>query len=325
MMLAMPNSRRWAFQLLGTIQMPRPNLERSHLALVLLEIAVFLRMGGVTLNWSLTTPFGSNLCLRILCIVSILETDMQLAMYRLDGTCNDFGSSFVKVSANDDGGNGGAPFIRNAGVVPGKTYYIQLDGYDGEIGSGYLLISECPQAPDNDDACGAALMELGVPVAWDNAAATAEIGEIHPGPGTVGDGCLSQHGWCNDADITGEPSIHNSVWFKFEDVAPICINIEIDSTDDMQLALYKVSGQCSTSAFGSFVEVAANDDIRKGDSAPSIRNVGIDPGTTYYIQLDGFDGAIGSGDILISECSLDQLCNCGLDSNGAIGTIMVST
>jgi hypothetical protein len=50
-------------------------------------------------------------------------------------------------------------------------------------------------------------VELGVPVDWDNTDATAEYAEINPGPGTGGDGCLAQDGWCNDAEFTGEPAI----------------------------------------------------------------------------------------------------------------------
>jgi hypothetical protein len=79
-----------------------------------------------------------------------------------------------------------------------------------------------------------------------------------------------------------------------------CVNIEIDSTDDMQLALYRVDGDCDD--FGSFVKVAANDDSEY-DSVPFIQNASISQGKTYYIQLDGFSGEMGSGSLLIYECS----------------------
>jgi hypothetical protein len=85
------------------------------------------------------------------------NTDLQLALYSV-GDCNNFGS-FELVAANNNGKFGLAPLVQNALIAPGEAYYIQLDGYKGTNGTGYLEIaSKCLERPTNDNVCQAAVI-----------------------------------------------------------------------------------------------------------------------------------------------------------------------
>ncbi len=76
------------------------------------------------------------------------ELDYQLALWQAE-TCFDF-ASFSEIAANDDSGDDifpgayiFAPGIIESCVVPGETYWIQLDGYAGAFGPGTLVIEDC--------------------------------------------------------------------------------------------------------------------------------------------------------------------------------------
>jgi hypothetical protein len=107
--------------------------------------------------------------------------------------------------------------------------------------------------------------------------------------------------------LTGwfDPDIQNSVWFTIVAPASGCINIEIShvpgalDASDMQLALYSKSvGRCDD--FDTFDLVAADDDSGFRYS-PLIQRAYVNPSETYYIQLDGYDGNIGSGYLEITS------------------------
>ena len=162
--------------------------------------------------------------------------------------------------------------------------------------SGSTAIAPLLLAPTNDDVCNATLVTVGVPFAADGTGATAQLGELDPGPGSgLFDGCASQDGWCN---FNGEPSVQNSLWFTFEAPPSGEVNIFVSTDDDAQLALWSV-GDCNN--FGTFTEIAANDDKEAEDPDPRILDVCLVPGQTYYIQIDGFNGVNYSAVITINN------------------------
>ncbi|MBK7763868.1 MAG: hypothetical protein IPI46_10955 [Bacteroidetes bacterium] len=64
--------------------------------------------------------------------------DNQMALYSAT-SCNDF-TSFVQLAANDDGGDGSfAAKINAICLVPGQTYYLQLDGYSGATNAAFNI------------------------------------------------------------------------------------------------------------------------------------------------------------------------------------------
>lgn len=71
--------------------------------------------------------------------------DSQVALCTVSD-CNDY-STVSYLAANDDmvggcnGGNAYASYIEACGLVPGDTYYIQTDGYEGEVGAFQIQVS----------------------------------------------------------------------------------------------------------------------------------------------------------------------------------------
>ncbi|MCB0637112.1 MAG: T9SS type A sorting domain-containing protein, partial [Lewinella sp.] len=148
-----------------------------------------------------------------------------------------------------------------------------------------------------DDVCDADCLTLGVAYAFSNAGATVQPGEVHPGIGTdASPTCNSTDGWCN---IGSEPSVNNSVWFQF--TAPPSGCVDISALDaDLQLAVWS-AGDCNN--FGSFIEIGANDDSGP-NFAPFLDNLSVIPGEVYWVQIDGYNGALETnGQVLVEDCA----------------------
>lgn len=155
------------------------------------------------------------------------------------------------------------------------------------------LINTAP--PANDDACNAQALTLGVPAAINNEFATSQQWEPNPGAGTEGTSpsCDATNGWCNF-----ELDVDNSVWYTFVAPASGCVKIDILGPTDLQMAVWTTS-ICSN--FFKYQEVAANDDGGPGFS-PFLDYFSVQPGQTYYVQVDGYNGADASGDqILVTD------------------------
>ena len=183
--------------------------------------------------------------------------------------------------------------------TPGQIYYILVHGFGTASGDFDLAIT-CPNPITNDDVCGATPVTFGT-TAFDNTTATAQTGEPDPGAGTDVSSCNSQDGWCSF-----ELDVDNSVWFTFQAPASGCVSIVADGFDS-QVALWDVT-DCND--FTTFVEIAANDD--SGDdivptanlfSGGIIEAACLIPGRTYYIQVDGYNGATSSsGSLILIDC-----------------------
>ncbi len=214
-----------------------------------------------------------------------------------EGTCD----SLVCVDGDDDGGAGLTSEV-TFGSTLGTQYFFLVHGFSSAEGD-FELSVVCQNAPNNDVPCGAAFVGFPTPVGitfpYDLSLATADPGEVDPGGGTVpGASCNSQDGWC--LGFTGEPGVQNSLWFVF--IAPANGNVDIVSDGgDNQLALWLVS-DCLN--YGSFQEVAANDDSGPGLAGrifDPCGTVGLIPFAPYYLQVDGFNGSAVSGNITITE------------------------
>lgn len=68
--------------------------------------------------------------------------DAQIAVYSV-GDCEDF-STFTEVSANDDSSPfcDFCPFVQVSCLIPGQTYYVQLDGFNGLFDSGTIIVQD---------------------------------------------------------------------------------------------------------------------------------------------------------------------------------------
>ncbi|GIV35221.1 MAG: hypothetical protein KatS3mg031_2756 [Chitinophagales bacterium] len=218
--------------------------------------------------------------------------DTKLSVYTGDctsllcevGNDDDSGCSFSSLSSSVE-------WLSTAGT----DYFILVHGFGSNTGSFELTLNCNPvELPANDDPCNAEPLTLGTPAPFDNTFATALPGEISPGVGSIpGSTCNSPDGWCSL-----DPDVQNSLWYTF--VAPPSGHVIISSEPlDGQLAVYSVT-DCGD--FSTYTEIGANDD---GNPAclfcPLVELHCLMPGATYYVQLDGFDGEIGTGTITVVD------------------------
>ncbi|MAR67722.1 MAG: hypothetical protein CL833_10790, partial [Crocinitomicaceae bacterium] len=187
-------------------------------------------------------------------------------------------------------------------TTPGVQYYVLVHGFSSATGDFDLTMS-CSSGPFYDDVCAAPNLGLGIVWGWDSDCATAQPGEVSPGPGTDGtSSCNSQDGWCSF-----ETGVQASVWFTFTAPASGCVSIQSAFQAfpyDTQLAVWEV-GDCSD--FSTFTELAANDDGGFVFSSFVEQLSCLTPGAEYYIQVDGYNGTQGPGAILITDCGNDPL------------------
>lgn len=90
--------------------------------------------------------------------------DLQMALWEADN-CQALQvlSNRMMVAANDDSGSAGgySPRITNQScLIPGKTYYVQIDGWNGTVGNFSFSITDagiiCDAAPTSGGGCGTA-------------------------------------------------------------------------------------------------------------------------------------------------------------------------
>lgn len=135
-----------------------------------------------------------------------------------------------------------------------------------------------------DNVCDALTLNLGNNSSYTNVGATGQSGEVVPPLVT----CVSQTAWC-----LGGNSVVNSVWFKYTPAVTGKYSFTLSGTTfDSQFALYSAS---SCSDFGSFNLIAANDDVSSVIFTSKINPVCLTGGTTYYLKVDGWGSATGSG------------------------------
>lgn len=180
--------------------------------------------------------------------------------------------------------------------------------------------------PHNDDACAAMPLALGQMAHFNLYCATAQPREASPGVGTGPDSCKSRDGWCES-----DPDVQNSVWYSF--VAPpsgvVTIRTDFhhgaghghphDHTHAMnpQLAVWSTA-ECQD--FGGYRLMAANDDssdVGMWGTSPALEDLdGLEPGREYLIQVDGFEGGLGMGTLIV-EAS-EPPCYADCDDSGSL-------
>jgi len=166
-----------------------------------------------------------------------------------------------------------------------------------------------------DAVCDAVALTFGSNGPYNNTTATAEVGEPIPPTG----GCSTQTTWCDFSS-----SADNSMWFTF--VAPASGRVKIQAPGfDTQLALWNAPN-CAALLTGGATLIAAND-----DDADYLANGGamfssmldpiicLTPGTTYYVQLDGYSGTVGPTTIILTDLGVVNASFTGLSSSYCLG------
>jgi hypothetical protein len=205
------------------------------------------------------------------------------------GFLADFGLGFTIVAAgflNPAANNGGAEI----------GLYI-VDWNSGDFFP--LELGGCA-FPDNDDLCSATTLYVNdVPTFAENTYATVSENEDMPFNLDNNDpesDCLNA--WCDG-------TLDNTVWFSFQVPPSGCVLISTcfaDTQIDTQIAL-GTSTDCNNET--SINYVASNDDMAGACSgntySSELSACGLIPGSTYYIQADGYDGEGGVFYIQVTE------------------------
>ena len=223
-------------------------------------------------------------------------TNFDTKLTVLSGSCG----AFQLVTQNEDAcGNQAEAFFDSQ---PGRIYYILVHGNNQEYGDFQLTLS-CPPPPVNDEPCNAQALLYGLNP-FSNIHARRDPNEVCPGPGS-GVTCHAQDGWC-----VFNTRVECSVWFTFIAPPSGSVNIVTDSFDT-QIALYRVNNCLD---YTSFKQIAANDDSGRqlnpsvaGTAAGLIEVSCLEPGQTYYLQVDGFNGMEGNGTIELIDVGTPPL------------------
>ena len=173
-------------------------------------------------------------------------------------------NALTTVASNDD-----SRFDLSSGVsiqaINGTTYYVAVDGFDGELG--VLMLNWGPEAPPVNDNFSNALVILG-PAGTTNgtsSGATKEAGE---------------------PNHAGEPG-GRSVWFRWTAPSAHEVSITTAGSDfDTTLAVY------TGASVNALTVVATNNEF----AADSTSAVVFTPtaGATYHIAVDGYYGSLGA-------------------------------
>ncbi|MDX1907577.1 MAG: T9SS type A sorting domain-containing protein [Bacteroidia bacterium] len=171
------------------------------------------------------------------------------------------------------------------------------------VGAALLTGLSAYAQPANDDLCNAVNLTVGASCNGvsngNNTAATAQTGEPVAS--------------CYFPSSTAGPSI----WYSFVAPASGAVTIDTDypigTNDDPQIALYSLSGACTS--LSGLSEIACAQDISTSNYYATIDNQLVTPGQTYYVSVSGWNGTQGTFCITVTEVAApvlppnDDLCN----------------
>jgi Fibronectin type III domain/WD40-like Beta Propeller Repeat/PASTA domain len=193
--------------------------------------------------------------------------DTLLAVYTGSGV-----GTLSEVASNDDAGTDYLTSTAGFEATAGTTYRIRVDGFAGDTGTIDLHLRETSGAsPANDSFANAVSLNGRTAARTDdtNVGSSLETGE--------------------PAVIDGAPA-GRSIWYRWTAPASGSVSIDTAGSDfDTLLGVY------SGSTVDDLSEVAANDDAA-ADLGSEV-DFEVDGGTTYWIRVDGYDGAAGTVDL----------------------------
>ncbi len=211
-------------------------------------------------------------------------------MVTTDPICLNIGESYDLIFL-DSWGDGGLVFE----IYQNGALTVLFTGLG--FGNSVNFIAGVSNTPLYDQPCGAEFITLDSEIVLDNTYALAGFGEIAP----EGGGCGNYGQWC-------EGTSTRSVWAYF--IAEEDQGYEITTCGslqgfDTQIALYK-SENCN--GFENFELISANDDTGIPCATSDIYSSRLfvsclEPGATYYIQVDGYFNA--SGEVALGLYSYD--------------------
>lgn len=218
--------------------------------------------------------------------------DTRLEVY--SGDCG----ALVSEACEDDNGPlcaGSEASVSFVGVA-GTTYYARVAGFSGDSGAG-TLTATYPDSLGNDDCSGAFPISAG-------RTSFTNIGATDSGVGVA----------CSTID-GGE----TDVWFTYTASEDCPVNL------DFRGSLYDTNVQVHTGDCMNLTAIACDDD--SGSGAPfftSFLNFDATAGTTYLIQVGGWQADSGTGTINLTEGVGSIVCVGLPNSTGFGATLKIS-
>jgi len=169
--------------------------------------------------------------------------------------------------------------VRHLSLNAGNTYYIVVDGYDGDYGDYTIDVEETtpPIPPVNDNCMNA-----------------EPIGDVWLQQFSTTLATPSGLGTC----ITSP-----DIWYVYTAACDARVTVALwFSGYDTKLAVYD-GNSCDTLP----PEIECNDDIWQGNLTSAIA-FDADSGNQYLIQIGGYNESMGDGNISIQGCQYPELC-----------------
>ena len=151
--------------------------------------------------------------------------------------------------------------------------------------------------PENDYIENAISLSLGNNGPFSNECATVEDNE----PSPPDNGCSVGNNWC-----PATPLLDNTIWFTFVGPSSGKVTIDAEGFDD-QIAVYDANSyeDIISGNANNYKLLAANDNRSSSITSAYIKDLSVVPGRTYWLQLDGSDGATGEASISLISNSLE--------------------
>ncbi len=228
--------------------------------------------------WFAYTPSANGTATIGTCAQSGSNDDSVLAVY--DGaTCPTAGATCL-ASSDDACGSGGFMSTVDVAVTGGNTYLIQVAGWNGGEGDGTLDISLV--ACTNDDCCGA-----------------DQVGE--------GSHAYDLTGSTLDGPADCDSNMENDVWMLYtascDGLATIGTCAQSGANDDSVIIVYD-GDSCPVAGDAC---LASSDDACGSGGFMSEVTIPVSAGSSYYIQIGGWNGSEGDGTLDIA-CAPNDVC-----------------
>lgn len=235
---------------------------------------------------------------------------VPLENYIISVTLDDGVTIIRTYSANGTGESGRAYTVLTSGFMnPEQNSDGPSMGLWAARALGGALIELPRYVVENDSPCDAiSILTDGTVVDGSNLGATVDLAEVAPPDGD----CSANFSWCDGDGVNGQ--LDATVWYSF--AAPESGGVEVTTcnpnTDfDTQIAIYSAE-DCSD--YSTFALLAANEDYDVSGScdaqslfASRVSVCGLTAGTIYYVQVDGYGGAIGNLSLSITPL---EAANC---------------
>ncbi|MFN0059333.1 MAG: hypothetical protein ACKVX7_12835 [Planctomycetota bacterium] len=227
--------------------------------------------------------------------------DTLLAVY--DGSSGCPLDTSTQVACNDDA----CPFQDSelsVTVAIGDLLYIQVGGFGGDFGAGTITVTCNAGLPANDDCPNAIALTDGVATPYSTFGSTADVDPTCvPGGGTV--------------------------WYTYTAVGDGVVTVSLcGSSYDTRLAIFSGGAGCPVD---TSTELACNDDscgLQSEIEQP------VSAGELLYIQVGGFFGDVGTGTIIATSASSQDITGAEViaaleapsfvDSAGALAAALVA-